>query len=70
MNRDDEIAAIERFVMERGAKICPVVFVAPTSTNFSMAEEARRLSGVPVEQKLTHEQITARMRKFYRTLRP
>jgi len=59
--RDEETAAIAQFLESRGATKCPSAYAAPTSTNFSAAEDARRLSSVAVAQKSTHSQIAARM---------
>jgi len=68
VNRDDEIAAIERFVMERGATTCPAICAAPTSSGFSVAEEARRLE-TTVVRKRTREEMRAAARRFYLTIR-
>jgi len=70
VTRDDEITAIERYLSAHKPTICRSAYTAPTTTSFPPAEEARRLASVPVAQKSTHAQIAARMRKFYRSLRP
>ena len=41
-----ELPEIEQFLAAKGATRCPTVYVHPTSTNFSTAEEALRLGRV------------------------
>jgi hypothetical protein len=48
MTRGSELAEIEPFLAAKGATRCPTVYVRPTSTNFSAAEEAHRLGRVKV----------------------
>ena len=46
MTRQSELPEIEEFLAAKGATRCPTVYVHPTSTNFSAAEEAHRLGRV------------------------
>ena len=48
MTRESELPEIEQFLAAKGATRCPTVYVHPTSTNFSAAEEAHRLGRVKV----------------------
>ena len=43
-----ELPEIEQFLAAKGATRCPTVYVHPTSTNLSAAEEAHRLGRVKV----------------------
>jgi hypothetical protein len=70
LTRDEEIAAIERFITSHGVTIGPVVFVAPTSTGFSSAEVSGRLEAIEVQQKLTKQEMRAAAHRFYMSLRP
>jgi hypothetical protein len=55
VRRQDEIAAIERFLVSRGATCCPAAYVAPTATHLSRAEEARRLSRLQLKPRTKEE---------------
>jgi hypothetical protein len=46
--RESELLEIEQFLAAKGATRCSTVYVHPTSTNFSAAEEAHRLGRVKV----------------------
>jgi hypothetical protein len=48
VTRESELPEIEQFLTAKGATRCPTVYVHPTSTNFSAAEEAHRLGRVKV----------------------
>jgi len=48
VTRESELPEIEQFLAPKGATRCPTVYVHPTSTNFSAAEEAHRLGRVKV----------------------
>jgi hypothetical protein len=69
VTRDEEIAEIDRFLGSHGAIMCPAAFIAPTSTKFSPAEEARRLERVRVK-KSSKRDVLAAARRFYMSLRP
>jgi hypothetical protein len=43
VTRESELPEIEQFLAAKGATRCSTVYVHPTSTNFSAAEEAHRL---------------------------
>jgi hypothetical protein len=48
VTRESGLLEIEQFLAAKGATRCSTVYVHPTSTNFSAAEEAHRLGRVKV----------------------
>jgi hypothetical protein len=57
--RSAELAAIARFLASNGATRCPAAYVAPTATDLSRAEDARRLSRMQPKPPMTVEQKRA-----------
>ena len=58
MTRGEEIALIEGFLATRCITRGPTTYVAPTSTDFSAAEETRGLNSVQVPEKATKRKIS------------
>lgn len=50
MERTAELAAIEEFLMQRGATRGRAAFVAPTTTGFSLRQEADRIAAMQVKR--------------------
>jgi hypothetical protein len=44
VDRTDDEQAIAQFLKDKGATVCPTVFVAPVAGAVSLQEEARRLA--------------------------
>jgi hypothetical protein len=66
--RSAELAQIEQFLSANGATKIPSRYLAPTSTDFSPAEEARRLSGVHV-RKMSRQELSAEMHRLHLSLK-
>lgn len=64
MTRDDEIAAIERHIAERGVTRLPPAYATPTDAAPSAEEQMRRAGAVHVEMP----DRRAAMRRLWRTL--
>jgi hypothetical protein len=67
MTRDEETSEIDRFLASRGATKGRPAYVGPTSTNFSAAEEARRIERVKVKTA-SRRDILVTSRRFYMRL--
>jgi hypothetical protein len=50
VNREAELAEIERFIASSGITRCPTAFAAPTATDLTRAEEVRRLKRLRLKE--------------------
>jgi hypothetical protein len=67
MNRTVEIAEIDRFLQEHGARRCEPAFAAPVTSALPPRIEAQRVAAVIIRQP-TREEIIARLKRQARLM--
>jgi hypothetical protein len=61
VNRDDELAQIDRFLAEHGVVRGPAAYAAPTATDLSRAEEGRRLKRLRLRETPSGREFMRRL---------
>jgi hypothetical protein len=67
MDRAVELAVIEEFLMQRGPTHCRAAFAAPTTTGFSLRQEADRIAAIQVKKPELSRTMLKRL--MWRSLR-